>query len=289
MSILAFTDGSEQATRMLPHAAALARGTRRPLVVIRVMNRLRDLAGVVATSTDDAAAALADRWRAAIAQELRLLGVEGSVAIETQRPGEETAAAICRIADERGAHALAFGSHGAGLLRHLVVGSTALGVLGRTQRPCLVVGPHVDAPAASGGGPYRLAVCSDGSPTAARVVEAMRPLLEATDVAVELLSLYEPRLGDRGREREMAELRAHLEQLAAALPPVGSVAISVEELEDLESVDHGILRFAAARRANAVALATHGYSARHHLVSGSTAVGLLQHGHLPTILVRSVA
>ncbi len=287
MTILAFTDGSDHASRMLPHAGALARGTNRPLTVIRVMNRLKDLSGIVAPSTEETAAILANRWEAELRQELRMLGVQASIAIEPQRPDEDTAAAICRIASERRAQALAFGSHGAGLIRHLVVGSTALGVLAHTNLPALVAGPNVESSAADLDRPYRLVVCSDGSPAASRVADALRPLLEGTAVAVSLVSLYEPRLGDRGPAEKKAELRARLEALAERLPAVGSLEIAVEDLEDLESVDHGILRVASARRANGIALATHGYSARRHLVSGSTGVGLIQHGHIPTILVRS--
>lgn len=288
MTILAFTDGSEHASRMLPHAGALARGTGRPLTVVRVMNRLSDLSGVVAPTTDEAAAIVANRWQAELRQELRMLGIQAAIAIEPQRPDEDTAAAICRLAKEHNAQALAFGSHGAGLVRHLVLGSTALGVLARTDLPALVVGPNVGSAAAEVEGSYRLLVCSDGSPSAARVAHALRPLLEGTDVHVELLALYEPRLGDRGPTEEKADLRARLESLATSLPSVRSVAITVEDVEDLESIDHGILRIASARRANAIALATHGYSARRHLLSGSTGVGLIQHGHIPTILVRSV-
>jgi len=287
MTILAFSDGSEHASRMLPHAYALARGTGRPLTVVRVMNRLNDLSGIVAPSTDEAAAILANRWEAELRQELRMLGIQAAIAIEPQRPDEDTPAAICRIAAEHGAQAIAFGSHGAGLIRHLVIGSTALGVLARTNLPALVVGPHVGSAAADLEGPYRLVICSDGSPAAARVAEGLRPLLEGATGAGPGRSLDGPRLGDRGPTEEKADLRARLESLAAQLPPVGSVEIAVEDLEDLESVDHGILRAAAARRANAIALATHGYSARRHLVSGSTGVGLIQHGHIPTILVRS--
>jgi len=283
--VVAFHDGSEFAQRMLPHAARLAGAAGKPLLVVRILNPRTDLAGIEAPTTADAARVAKARWEGELREALAQAGAEGEVAVEELRREEDVPKAILRLAAEHEAVAVALGTHGAGLARHLLVGSTALAVLARTDVPVLIVGPNVEEePPANG---YRLLVCSDGTASADAVVDRLGPLLSGGTVSVLLLSLYQPCLGDRGPEREREALREHLAELASRLPEAVERELLVEDVVDLESVDHAILRVAAQQRAAAIAMSTHGYSPWRHLVSGSVAVGILQHGTVPALLVRA--
>ncbi len=285
VTIIAFHDGSEFAQRMLPHAVRLAGAARKRLLVVRILNPRTDLADVKAPTTGDAASTAASRWEAELRDALSAAGGDGEVSVEQLHRDEDVPSAILRVAAERDAAAVALGTHGAGLARHLLVGSTALGVLAKADLPVLVVGPNVEEPADVDG--YRLLVCSDGTESSDVVVDRLSPLLSGSAISVRLLTLYQPRLGDQGPEAEREALRRHLADLASRLPEDVERELLVEDVVDLESLDHAILRVAAQQRAAAVAMSTHGYSLWRHLVSGSVAVGVLQHGTIPALLVRA--
>ena len=54
-------------------------------------------------------------------------------------------------------------------------------------------------------------------------------------------------------------------------------------------VEAAIAGAARELRADAIASATHGHSARRHLVAGSTALGVVKLAEVPVILVKSHA
>jgi nucleotide-binding universal stress UspA family protein len=73
-----------------------------------------------------------------LSQELRSEGVE-CIALLVQGPTVET---ILREIEKLSVDMVVIGSHGKGLLRHLLVGSTSEGVLKKSSIPVLVVPTH---------------------------------------------------------------------------------------------------------------------------------------------------
>lgn len=81
----------------------------------------------------------------------------------------------------------------------------------------------------------------------------------------------------------MAELRPLLERVPAGV----EAAAVVRVVPPGAGIDTAIAGAAADLRADAIASATHGHSARRHLVAGSTALGVVKLAEVPVILVKS--
>lgn len=179
---------------------------------------------------------------------------------------------------------MAMDSRGAGALRHALLGSVAMGIIGNSKLPVLVTGQKAEAPAP--GGALRLVVTNDGSAAALDVVNELAPLLEGREVEVTLLRVYEAAIGDAGRQAEAESAAAELEAVARRFPKEPAVRVAVEAAKGLEKVDAAIVRVAVECGANAIAMSTHGHSARRHLLAGSVALGVLAKSPVPLILAR---
>jgi nucleotide-binding universal stress UspA family protein len=270
---------------VIAHAARFARATGQPLEVIRVLDPLLDLtpgAGSTQQIIDDVSA----RWREAMAGLVREAGAGADVTVAVLKPRERTHQAIARVATERGARAIVIGSHGAGLARHLILGSVAMGVVGQAQQPVMVVGPNA-AQAPSGDAPYKIVVSDDGSEAARNAGRAMAQLVEGAPVEVVFLSIYEPRLGDASEAEEHGKLTAAHGELGRSLPSSATSGSVVRTVGDFERVDTAIVRVAQEEGATAIAMATRGHSARRHLLAGSVAVGVLKHASVPVLLISA--
>ena len=269
---------------MLAHSAAFARAAGLNMHIIRVLDPKLDVV-LSGESSDEVIASVSAGWKEQLFDQLSELGVAGDVSVPVMGSRESLHHAIHRTAGEIRARAIGMGSHGAGLLRHTVMGSVAMGVIGSADVPVLVVGPHgSDAPAPSE--TYRLMITEDGSQDSRAVVDAVEPLLRTAQMDTILFHLYEPRLGDEGEGEEIDRALRGLETEREGLPDPSRVTSIVRTLPDYERVDVGILRNATELGAQAIAMATHGYSARKHLVAGSTAVGVLKQAEIPVLLVR---
>ncbi|GIW14662.1 MAG: hypothetical protein KatS3mg063_0515 [Tepidiforma sp.] len=284
MNILVTTDGSERSACILPHAAALARAVGARLVLGRVLDPRSDAAGVTAERLAAAVAEVRTRWDAELRTLLEVHDIDGEPRVIERRWGEDVPAAIHRAADELGAVLIAMASRGTGAIRHAVFGSVTMGVLGRADLPvmtlsgCPPVTPHE--------GPYHLLITSDGSPDARSVFPALAPLLVPGRVRVTLVEVVVMRALETEPEAKARALPG-LEALRPRIPAGVEVAYHLPVVPPGAGIDTAIIEAAKELGADAIASATHGHSARRHLIAGSTALGVARLAPVPVILVKS--
>ena len=284
MKFLVCTDGSERSMAVLPHAARLAKTAGAQLVLMRVLDERVDAAGVVSPKLEDAVAAVEREWKRSLESQLETAGLSGATVIAKRAWGKEVADAIRDTADETGAGLIALASRGAGAIRHALLGSVAMGVISRADVPVLTTGARVGSPGTGAG--YHLLVTSDGSADSRSVFEGLRGLLSAGRIKVTLIEVVTPKPG----ETDIAAKWRATETLTALLKRLpDGVDADVEARVAPLGADIDAAISAAGRElgADAIAMATHGHSARRHLVAGSTALGVLANGELPVILVKS--
>jgi nucleotide-binding universal stress UspA family protein len=118
-------------------------------------------------------------------------------------------------------------------------------------------------------------------------VEVAARLGQRANLDLGLLRIVTPRIGDRGEAAEEDAAWRELEALSQRFWPSGSVDIRVRTITHLGGVDTAITEEITAMGGDAVAMSTHGHSARHHLLAGSTALGVLGQARVPVLLVRS--
>lgn len=284
MKIVVTIDGSDRSLRILPHAGALAKATHAEVLFTRVLDPVRDLDEKIGAfpgrNLDEAVA----EWEAELAGWAAEAEVEGTPHVVLLAPGEDASAAITRTAVENGAGMIAMASGGTGALRHAFLGSTAMSLVGKAGIPVMVITEATTELATPE--PYNLVVTSDGSESSKDVLNQLAPLLDGSTVRVALLQVYEPRLGDAGDRLEIPAAEARLRELRPLLPANVDVTIKVERVRDFERVESAIMRLASELGAEAIALSTHGHSARRHLFAGSVALAVLKKSHLPVILAR---
>jgi len=285
MKILVTTDGSGHSVSVVYHADRLARALGGRVTFLRVLDPLIDCAGVRATNLQEAANLVAGQWTAEMVDRLTGMRIEGDALVARKAHTEEIPAAILRIAAEEQVACIAMASRGAGLLRHALLGSTALGVLSHTRVPLLLAGDGIARPERDDA--YHFLLASDGSPDSLRAFDAVAALVANRPLRVTLVRVHQPRLGDRGDTVEMAAARDELEALCARLPEQSRSEPIVTRAEKLGGVDSAILETARYVGATSISLATHGYSRAYHVLMGSTALGLLKRSTLPLLVVRS--
>jgi nucleotide-binding universal stress UspA family protein len=285
MNILVTTDGSAAAGTILPHAAAFARATSAGLLLVRVLHPRIDARDEMAPTIAEAAQRVAERWNAEMQALLSEAGIDATPLTVIKQRGEEIDQAIVRTAHEQEAGLLAMHSRGTGALRHAVVGSVTMGAVGKSGLPVMVTTRHAEPPRSVG--PYRLVITNDGSEAAKDAARAMAPLIETGTMEAALLQVYVPRLGDAGEAAELHNARRSLEELRMLLKLGPGVQVLVETAREREKVEAAILRAAQGFGASAIAISTHGHSARRHLFAGSVALALLGKSPLPLILARA--
>jgi nucleotide-binding universal stress UspA family protein len=284
MNILVTTDGSDRSLCILPHAARLAAALDATLNLARVLDPRADAAGVVAERLDAAVAEVRAAWEAELRGVLTARGIAGEPHIIERRWGEDVPSAIRRAAADLGAVLIAMESRGAGAIRHAVLGSVTMGVVGSADLPVMTL---TDCPPVPGSGePYHLLVTTDGSPDARSVFPALGPLLRPGRFRVTLCEVAIMRAQETEAQARARTLPG-LEALRPRLPAGVEVGYRIPVVPPGAGIDTAIIEAAVEVGADAIASATHGYSARRHLVAGSTALGVVRRAPVPVILVRS--
>lgn len=286
MKIIVCTDGSEVSMSSLPHAARLADAISADIVLARVLDPRVDAADVVKPKLEDAVAIVQAKWEDDLRGRLASEGITGSVVVPHREWSKEIADAIHHAADEQGAALIAIASRGTGAIRHALLGSVAMGVISRADLPVMMVGKAIEPP--SGDGEYHIMVTSDGSPDSRSVFEGLTAILLPGKVRVTLLEIATARSGEELTAAEERS-RAYLKSLLVLLPAGVACAVEVRIVPRGAGIDTAISVAARELGADAIAMATHGHSARRHLVAGSTALGVVANGSLPVILVKSRA
>lgn len=287
MRILVTTDGSLRSLSVLPHAKAFATATGAELTLLRVLDPGNDVERRRGVAAHRAAAAVADHWKEEMDSVLASFGVSARVVVEVMRKKERVHDAVLRAADEAGARMIALASRGSGAVRHALFGSVAMGVVGCSGLPVFVAGPNIGRVGRNRR--YRILATTDGSEASRRVIKALSPFLTGAGLTVALLRVYTPTVADRGDRTEMADCRDDVHALQQTLPPGTVSKVIVSRLPPLHSLKGEILSKAAALKANAIAMSTHGHSAQYHLFAGSTALSVLADSPAPVIFARAAA
>ncbi len=286
MNILATTDGSPHSIQVLTQVAALQAATGGEVVFVRVLNPLTDLGGVYAQSVAEATDEVRATWQKGLEEILADSGIANArpmVAVLAHK--ERAHKAIARVATEVGAEVVAMSSRGAGAIRHAIVGSVAMSVVGEWSGPTFLVGPRAAAPK-DDGQPYHVLITDDGSPAAKTMVEAMAPLLDGTKTQATLINVYSPAVADRGEQVERADAMERLKAYRKLLPEDIEVEVAVRVIATAGGIDTSIIAAAEEFGCDAIAMATHGHSARYHLFAGSTAMGVVAKAPVPVFLKR---
>lgn len=284
MKFLVCIDGSPRSLDALPHAAKLAAATGAELVLMRVLDPRTDAAHIVAPELETALKQVEATWLAELESQLSAANVPGSAMVVRREWSKQTADAISAAAGEAGVTLIALSSRGHGAIRHALLGSVAMGVISRGADPVMTTGGRVQPP--SGGAGYHLVITSDGSPDARSVFEGLRPVLAGTSVRVTLLEVVTPRPGESDAAAKLRSTE-NLSALTSRLPEGIHAGFEVRIAPPGAGIDTAIVTAARELGADAIAMATHGHSARRHLVAGSTALGVLGAAEVPVILVKS--
>lgn len=283
-SILVTNDGSDAALRVLPHAARLARACDARITLLRVLDP-DELANGRNHERTDAIRALRSRWEGELQAILTSRGIEGGAEVRVLGAAEHLAEAVIASANEHDSLLIAMHSRGAGAVRHALLGSVALGVLGSTSLPLMLTGPEA-APARALKDPYRLVITSDGSPASNIVVVALGSVLSILEAEVTLLHVCELRSGRPNPAGEVAVSTRQLETIRRLLPERLHARTQAPAVPCSSHIATDILLHSCRASADAIALSTHGHSALHHLLAGSTALELLAKSPFPLILTR---
>ena len=292
MKILVTTDGSGRSWVVIPHAARLAAAIDGELVLARVLDPRLDCDNAVTLSLNDAVRIVSERWSHELTARLAeakvggrvVVCVRGQPTVGVRGQHEEIRDSILRVAKEERADILSMSSGGSSVVRHALLGSVAMGVLGRTPLPMLVAGERVEG---VGSGEYHIIVTSDGSPDAARALEATIPLCVHPSVRVTLLRVLAATPEDPGNAADAVAVADELEQLRQRFPVPANVRTMVRTIDPLGGVDTAIVNAASMLGASAIAISTHGHSAKYHVFMGSVALGVLRQSPVPLLLVRS--
>jgi nucleotide-binding universal stress UspA family protein/mannose-6-phosphate isomerase-like protein (cupin superfamily) len=142
--ILVPLDGTPDAERAIPAARALARATGAELHLVRVVptvSTVRGPASAAATFTPTATAALLDAEQQSAHEYLlaigRRLAADSNVAVQVRRG--DVADELAKAVEELGADLIVLSTHARGGIESFLTGSIAAELLGRLDRPVVLV------------------------------------------------------------------------------------------------------------------------------------------------------
>lgn len=283
--ILVTTDGSMRSLRVFPHVALFAKATQSEVFLLRVLNPAKDVERVSGAPAHRAVKSTAERLEHELETVIDAFYPAAEPKVTAMRKGERVHDSILRIADELQANMIALSSRGSGMLRRAVLGSVATKILRCSMLPVFTAGPMLEK--ARKQRTYRVLATSDGSPASRRVLDVIDPFIASDAVSLELLRVYVSTFADREERVELGECRRQIQALRKGLLSRTRVRCHVSPLRGLDTVEGEILSLAQQVRVGAIAMSTHGHSARHHLLVGSKALGVLARSPLPVILARS--
>jgi len=285
MNVLVTTDGSERSLRILPHASLLAESLGGELMLTRVLDPRQDVADEMAPSVREATERVQTRWETELQRLLEVRNLPGRPLVTVRDGNTDISRCIVASADDIDAAVIAIDSRGRGALRRALLGSVAMDILARTERPVMVGGDQLEQPQTTAS-PYHIVVLDDGSESARKILPSLEPLFVPGEVRVTLLNIFEanPR---GGGHTSLTAAQSHLESLREALPAGIDSSIHVEEIAKLGGIDSAAVAFATREGAHAIALATHGHSAARTIFAGSTGQGLLRQSPIPVIMRRT--
>ncbi|MDO8617171.1 MAG: universal stress protein [Dehalococcoidia bacterium] len=291
--ILVALDGSELAEQALPYASALASVTGAELFLVTAMvphDRWID-DGVVGRWEQEEEAA-ATRYLDVMRDRLR----EKGAAVRTKVVWGRAPVVISAVAEEEAADMIALTTHGRSGIARWVMGSVADKVLHTSPKPLLLVRAQEEPPTPVGLG--RILVPLDGSamsesalPFVERLARQLRAKLLLEQVILPAAALYAGEFIPSTMpvlEEIEAGAKEYLRRIAKDAKRAGLTAeISV----DVGYAAETILEAAKLRKADLIALSTHGRTGPGRWIMGSVADAVVRHAELPCLVLpaRTVA
>lgn len=295
--ILVPTDGSKAAETALTLAIRLARRHHAEIIVCNTVDYVTIAAETSVGFGADLAGmfeALDDGAKEVIGAAVKRLKHEGFDATGYKLDGH-AASTIVSFAMEKDADAIVMGTRGLGGLPHLVLGSTAEGVLRMATVPVFVV--HADAQIATFETPTIVVAVDDSDPGDA--AEAFATELAAVtsgrlvfENVIDSESLYEyaARYGTSisGIHQEWEAEAKRIVGDAAYRAAVAGVA-NIEKCIVFGEPAEKIVDNARAAHADLIAIGTHGRRGLRRLALGSVAEGVVRKSAVPVVVVRAYA
>jgi nucleotide-binding universal stress UspA family protein len=282
-TVIVATDGSDHSLRVLPHAASLAANLGAGIELLRVIES-DDVSQEPGEDESRAIERARTRIEGEMETDLKRFGLAGNVRVIIAPEGEDPAHTLLMQGSQ--GLLLAMHSRGRGGIARFLHGSVALGVLKDVEFPVMLGGPDLLPPPANGE-TYRMLVTTDLSPDADQGLRLIAPLLELGNFHVTLLYIHLHAPGGLDNEAERSRHETELGQKRLLLPSSVPVDTLVREIPIGGGVDTAIIEVADQVSAQSIAMATHGYSARHHLLMGSVAMSILGRCRLPLIVARA--
>ncbi len=287
--IVAATDFSAAADIAVDRAARLARSLDAELCVLHVFNdgvwrTLMNVFDIGSWRGPDPALLARDELSRRVARLAQRSGARVRAECLTGSAADEIAAFVATTR----ARLLVVGQHGENAVDELLLGSTALKLLGRVAAPVLLARTPGDADYA------RVLVATDYADCSRRLAQAVPDLLPAARCVLfnAYVVPYEGRMrlagatdaeieGYRRRERERAE--AGMAAFAAAVG--GNAAGRFERRLAYGFPASAILEQAAAIDADLLAVGRHGGSVAEERLLGSVTQNILYHAHRDLLLM----
>jgi nucleotide-binding universal stress UspA family protein/predicted transcriptional regulator len=294
-TVLVPLDGSPLAEEAVPYAAAIAKATGAPVLVLSVVEReprgLTHRSEQRAAQKESAHGEARRQYLAGIAAELQAQGL----AVTTEVAVGDPVTLILAAASRDVVSMVVMTTHARGAVGRWLLGSAADAVVRWGQRPTLLLHP-----------PYvrlprrrvtleRLLVPLDGSPLAEAALPLAQDLAAAAGATLSLVRV-EPwitRLGEtpwatpdlvQEEEQAAATASAYLAEVRRRLPE----SAKVETVVLRGSPAPSLVEFVRYEHVDLVVMSTHGWSGLHRLLLGSTAEHLVR-SSVPTVLVRPAA
>lgn len=290
------TDGTETGDRAVSFALALARRHGSEVLLCNAVDHAFAIAESVTSngsvglelplvrSLDDAAKSIL----AEAAKRFTDVGVVATTAVLEGRP----APAIVKLARERQVDAIVMGTQGKRGLERFFMGSTADGVLRRTEVPTFVVPPGAGDAEPSF---ERLLIAVDDSDPSDAAAAFARDFAKAEGAQLIICSVVETNeLLDKASTygydptSMLDELRATVSSLVAAHTARARMdELAVENVITDGDPAENIVKSAAARHAGLIVVGTHGRRGLRRLSVGSVAESVVRQSTVPVIVVRA--
>jgi len=280
--ILVPLDGSRLSEAVVPLAEALARDYEAEILLVRALRAQPSVDAEVQAQHE------AERYLAAMAQELAVCGVKG---VQWKVWYDDAARAIADAAGYNDVDLIAMSTHGRGGLSRLLFGSVAESLVRKAPAPVLLVrGQLTWTPGEIG----RILVPLDGSELSEAVLPVVERLAGPFDFAIDLLRVMEPlpsavTVDLPAPARELIDLRVveaerYLAKIAGGLEAKGlRVRPAVREGPAVEVIQRQALEAGVGM----IAMSTHGRTGLGRLLLGSVAERVLRGAEVPVLLWKA--
>lgn len=281
-TILVPLDGSPLGEKALPVAATLAKAAQAHLVLMQAAGLHLDEARLYLEH-------LARHWQA------------DGLPVEVTVAWEPAAEAIVSQIRSQPADLVVMSTHGRSGLSRMVFGSVAEAVVTHSPAPVLLVRATKDMPRLAGAPHPTILVPLDGSEFAETALPYASVLARHLDATLILLHIVPEPIDfsifnantqqllddiEKIYQRQRRYAQRHLDQVAAHLV---KTEVRVQTCVGRGAASHEILAYCDKQGVDLVVMATHGRTGVGRVVMGSVALSVLEHGHLPALLVRPTA